>query len=105
VAPTLTDALKEADLAVKNAQEVRVFHRKRSERTDRQRVNDLKMAEARVKAAMRPLRSAIGKFPHEPQTQNNIDRQERIRAASARLQSERRKLWKMLNYRERTTSK
>ena len=100
--PTLNDALKEASLAVKNAQEVRAFHRKRTSRGDRQRLNDLKLAEARVKAAMKPLRSEIGKFPHQPQTATVIARQEKIRAASDALQKERRKLWKMLNVRTTT---
>lgn len=99
--PTLADALKEAHLAVLNAQEVRAYHRKRTDREDPQRHNDLTLAESRVKAAMKPLRSEIGKFPHQPATSAVEARQEKIRAASEALQKERRKLWKMLNGRKK----
>jgi hypothetical protein len=89
-------AMKEAELAVANAQDVRALHRKRSTRDDRQRQNDLTMALKRVKAAMKPLRSEIGKFPYGPQNTTAAENRLKIRAASAALQRERRKLWKML---------
>jgi hypothetical protein len=93
----LDEFLKEADLAVKNAQEVRAYHRKRTDRHDRQRQNDIRLAAERVKAAMKPLRSEIGKFARQLPTRDTIERQERIRAASLALQRERRKLWKMID--------
>jgi hypothetical protein len=96
-------AMKEARLAVTNAQEVRAFHRKRTARNDRQRKNDLTLAFERVKEAMRPLRSEIGKFPYGPQTQEAADNRQAIRDASAALQRERRKLWKMLKPAQRRT--
>lgn len=99
---TIEQALREADLAVKHAQEVRVYHRKRSARDDPQRRSDLQMALTRVKAAMEPLRSEIGKFPTQHGTAVILARQERIRKASLALQRERRKLWKMLRI-ERTS--
>jgi hypothetical protein len=89
-------ALQEAEHAIQNAQEVRAFHRKRSERDDRQRINDLTFALRRVKAAMTPLRSEIGRFPHQQRTDTVEARQNKIRNASKALQRERRKLWKML---------
>jgi hypothetical protein len=89
-------AMTEAELAVTNAQEVRAYHRKRSERTDRQRRHDLELALKRVKSAMLPLRSEIGKFPYGPQTDAAAENRQAIREASAALQRERRKLWKML---------
>lgn len=98
---SLNDALREAHLAVKNAQEVRALHRKRTEPGDAQRQNDLKMAFQRVKLAMRPLRSEIGKFPHKPQTAQAEKNRERIREASEALQKERRKLWKMIHPRKK----
>lgn len=88
--------MTEAELAVTNAQEVRAYHRKRSERTDRQRRHDLELALKRVKSAMLPLRSEIGKFPYGPQTDAAAENRQAIREASAALQRERRKLWKML---------
>jgi hypothetical protein len=98
-------AMQEADLAIKNAQEVRAFHRKRSVRTDRQRQQDLTIALKRVKAAMKPLRSEIGKFPYGPQTDQAEENRQIIRNASVALQRERRKLWKMLAKKKRKPAK
>jgi hypothetical protein len=82
---------------VQNAQEVRSHHRKRTDRADRQRNDDLNLALARVKGAMKPLRSEIGRFPKYPKTTDNAERKRVIRDASLSLQKERRKLWKMLD--------
>ena len=98
----IAQALKEAELAAEAARECREFHRKRTEKGDRQREADLNMAMERVRAAMKPLRSEIGRFPSQSRTATVEARQNRIRAASRQLQSERRKLWKMLDRRERT---
>lgn len=89
--------LREADLAVANAQEVRAYHRKKTSRDDLQRLSDITIALERVKAAMKPLRSEIGRFPRQHPSATILARQERIRAASQALQKERRKLWKMLH--------
>lgn len=89
-------ALREAELAVAHAKDVRVSHRRRSVKTDRQRLHDLTLAFERVKDAMLPLRSEIGKFPYGPQTDQAEENRKTIREASAALQRERRKLWKML---------
>jgi hypothetical protein len=99
---TITEAVREAELAVKHAQEVRAYHRKRTKRGDIQRKEDLTMAYDRVRAAMPPLRSETGRFPHQMPTAATLKRQEQIRAASKALQRERRKLWKMLTPNERT---
>lgn len=90
-------AVNEARLAVQNAQEVRTYHRKRTLRGDSQRQLDLSLAYKRVHTAMKPLRSHIGKFPYGPQTEIAANNRQIIREASAALQKERRKLWKMLN--------
>lgn len=96
--------MQEAELAVANAQDVRAAHRKRTSKDDRQRQHDLTLAIKRVKRAMGPLRSEIGKFPYGPQTdQAEINRQ-KIREASKALQRERRKLWKMLNQKKKKES-
>src|ERR1044072_2687253 len=92
---SLDEALREARLAVEAAREVRAHHRKRTERGNQQREDDLRLALERVKNAMKPLRSEIGRFSREAKTAAVLDRQEKIRAASASLQRERRKLWKM----------
>jgi DNA-binding NtrC family response regulator len=101
-ANAIAEALQEAELAVQSAQETRRYHRKRSEKGDPQREADLGMAMERVRAAMKPLRSEIGRFPKQPHTATVEARQNKIRAASRALQSERRKLWKMIDRTERT---
>lgn len=95
----VSEAVHEARLAVQNAQEVRAFHRKRTERGDKQREDDLRLALERVKRAMKPLRSEIGRFPKQGSSPIILQRQEKVRAASLALQKERRKLWKMLDRR------
>jgi hypothetical protein len=93
--------IKEAELAVKHAQEVRLFHRKRTQRGDAQRRTDLTIAYDRVREAMHPLRSESGRFAHQARTPATVKRHERIREASKALQRERRKLWKMMTPEER----
>lgn len=88
--------VREAELAVKNAQEVRRYHARRTAKDDSQRLEDLNLAMQRVRAAMKPLKAEIGRFPYGPQTGQAENNRNRIRAASAALQRERRKLWKML---------
>lgn len=90
------EAIKEADLAVKNALEVRRYYAKRRPKDDPQRREDLSLAMQRIRKAMKPLKSEIGKFMYGPQTAQAEKNRERIRAASRALQTERRKLWKML---------
>jgi hypothetical protein len=74
---------------------VRKFHRRRTNRNSPQRETDIQIALGRLRDAMDPLRSAIGRFPYEPPTEPVFARQQRIRDVSAAVQRERRKLWKM----------
>jgi aminoglycoside phosphotransferase family enzyme len=90
------DILDSADRAIENAQRVRRFHRRRTERASMQRKTDIEVALQRLKEAMRPLRTEIGRFPYGPQTDAAEANREAIRERSASIQSERRKLWKML---------
>lgn len=87
--------IEEADAAVKFAQQVRKFHRRRTDKRNGQRAADLDLATERVREAMRPLKSEIGRFPFGPQTTTAEENRQAIRDASAALQAERRKLWKM----------
>lgn len=89
------DALDRASAAVTFAQQVRKFHRRRTARKSERRSADIEAALARLRDAMVPLRSEIGRFPYGPQTPTAEANRERIRDASAALQRERRKLWKM----------
>lgn len=88
-------ALDDAAAAIAFAQGVRAVHRRRSAKTSKQRQADIEIALARLKDAMRPLKSAIGKFPYGPQTDAAEDNRQAIREASLAIQRERRKLFKM----------
>jgi hypothetical protein len=90
------EAMKEVKLAIQNAQEVRRYHARQTEKGDPQRQSDLTLAMIRVKAAMKPLKREIGRFPYGPNTDTAEKNRQKIRAASRALQAERRKLWKML---------
>jgi aminoglycoside phosphotransferase family enzyme len=89
------DAIESADAAVAFAQQVRRFHRRRTARTAHQRAEDIERALERLREAMAPLRSEIGRFPYGPQTDAAEANREAIRERSAAIQRERRKLWKM----------
>lgn len=89
------DAIDAADAAIVFAVRVRTYHRRRKSRTPIQRADDIDEALSRLRAAMKPLRSEIGRFPYGPQTDEAEANRERIREASDALQRERRKLWKM----------
>lgn len=90
-----------ARLAVENARRVRSFHRRRTDKRSPQRKNDILVARDRLKEAMKPLKSEIGRFPYGPQTDAAEENRQAIRDMSNAIQSERRKLWKMLDPRDR----
>jgi hypothetical protein len=89
------DAIEAADAAVSFAQQVRRFHARRSDKTSAQRSADIALALERLRTAMLPLRSEIGRFPYGPQTTLAEKNRQTIRDASDSIQRERRKLWKM----------
>ena len=90
------DAIDAAEAAVLFARAVRRQHRRRTARNQDRRVKDIEAALARLREAMKPLKSEIGRFPYGPQTTIAEKNRDRIREASASLQVERRKLHKML---------
>jgi hypothetical protein len=103
--PLMTDAelqqaLETATATVEYAQQVRKFHRRRTEKQSLQRRQDIDIALGRIKDAMVPLRSFLGRFSYRPQTQASHASYERVSAASQALQAERRKLWKMKQTKE-----
>jgi hypothetical protein len=89
------DAIEAADAAVIFAQQVRRMHRRRTNKNSAQRESDIALAITRLKEAMAPLRSEIGRFPYGPQTEAAEANRQAIRDVSERIQRERRKLWKM----------
>lgn len=93
----LEEDLAAVDAAVRHARSVRSFHRRRSIRGSKQREQDLHEARERLKKVMVPLRSFLGKAPYETQSDHHKAFTERVRLASKELQSERRKLWKMMD--------
>lgn len=93
--------LESADRAVANARAVREYHRRRTEKQSIQRKTDIQVALSRLREAMKPLKSAIGKFPYGPVTVTAEENRQAIRDRSHAIQSERRKLWKMLDAADR----
>lgn len=87
--------LEAAAAAVAYAQQVRAFHRRRANKRSPQREADIALALQRLREAMAPLRSEIGRFPYGPQTTEAEGNRDKIREASEAIQRERRKLWKM----------
>ena len=83
--------------AVLLAQDVRVRHRRSSKPDDPARVRDLTAAREAVRAAMRPIRSEMGRAIFDPATAQAERARERLRDMSAQLQAERRRLWKLSN--------
>lgn len=87
--------MESAWTAVEFARLVRKAHRRKSPRGSQQRETDIQEALDRLKSSMRPLRRVIGTFPYGPQTEIAEGNRQEIRRASAAIQAERRKLWKM----------
>lgn len=92
---TIEQHVEAAELAVDYATNVRRYHAKRSDRDSQQRKDDIEMALSRLKEAMKPLRSEIGRFPYGAQTDAAEAVREKVRESSDAIQRERRKLWKM----------
>ena len=86
-----------ADSAVQVAKDVRKYHAKRTKVGSATRNQDIMRAVGQVQAAMRPIRSALGRAPYDDITPDSEKRLEELREASRRLQVERRKLWKLRN--------
>lgn len=99
-----TDMVQVGLGAVQFAQNVRRLHRRRTDKTSPQRAADIQMAMDRLREAMDPIRSEIGRFPYGPQTTVAEERRQAIRDCSAAIQSERRKLWKMRGKRDVATA-
>jgi hypothetical protein len=93
----LPEALEAAEAAAENARRVRAFHRRRTDKRSKQRAQDIEIALGRIKDAMKPLRTFLGRFSYGPQTQAAHANYDKVSTASHALQAERRKLWKMQN--------
>lgn len=87
--------LKKAAVAVRHAQDVRKNHARLTIKGSKQREDDLEIAAERVREAMKPIRSHLGRAPSDRSTDNREEILERVREASAALQKERRRIWKM----------
>jgi hypothetical protein len=93
--PDLDTILLGAAAAVSYAQDVRAHHRKRTKRGASQREADLWIARNRLREAMEPVRSVIGRAQFDLMSATKAKQIEKARQASRDLQRERRKLWKM----------
>jgi hypothetical protein len=92
------DLLDNAQQAVEYAQRVRKTHRRRTARQSTQRNTDIQIALDRLREAMTPIRSEIGRFPYGPATEAAEIWRQAVREASQAIQRERRKLWKMRDH-------
>ena len=93
----ISDLIRDADDAVAFAEQIRKVHARRTAPGASQREADIRNGLDRLRDAMRPLRSALGSFPFEAQTDSAEMRRAGVSAASERVQSQRRKLTKMRN--------
>jgi hypothetical protein len=87
--------LDTARAAVRNAVNVRNHHKRRTRKGDEQREKDIALALERLKDSMKPLRRAIAQFPYDVQTDAAEEKRGVVRALSADIQAQRRRLWKM----------
>lgn len=90
-----TQDIENAEAAIQFARLVRKTHARRTQKNSPRRAADIEIARARLKEAMTPLRSEIGRFARGPQTVVAEEHRALIRATSRAIQSERRKLTKM----------
>lgn len=97
--------VQDALLAVEHARSVREVHRRSTRRGNKQREQDIDLAMTRIKKAMAPIRSIIAKFPYLSEAQVSEPSREALQSASAHLQAERRKLWKMAHPKTRQRRK
>jgi aminoglycoside phosphotransferase family enzyme len=89
--------LKVAFAAVRHARDVRKYHARRTKKGSVQREIDLEEALQRLRESMKPLRSYLGQVPYKEESHTLQNVTENVYKASAAIQSERRKLWKMQN--------
>ena len=97
------DVIAAAEAAIVFAQQTRKLHRRRTQVQSDQRQRDIEQALTRLRDAMAPLRSEIGRFPYGPQTTVAERNRQRIRDASTDIQRERMKLHKMMSPQARET--
>lgn len=90
-----SQTVEKAEAAIAYAQEVRTYHRKRTRINHPQRNTDIQYATRKVQAAMRPIRSKLGKAPYRPINETSRRETDELKRLSARVQAERRKLWKL----------
>jgi len=94
--------LKAAELAARHAKDVREYHARRSSKGSKQREHDLQEATARLKKAMKPLRSWLGQASSKNSTTAHEEITDRVRQTSKELQAQRRRLWKMMARKPKT---
>ena len=89
------DEVANAEAAIKHAQSVRRLHRRTTDRANRARQNDIKVALQRLKSTMSPIRRYLSSCYYGPQTAVTMLRKDQISQLSKAMQAERRKLFKM----------
>lgn len=87
--------IERAEVAIKNAQDVRGYHRKRTRIGHAQRNTDISHAMTKIRFAMLSIRSALGRVPYRAINETSRREAAELADVSRRLQIERRKLWKL----------
>lgn len=93
--PLSDQQVEEALAAIEHAQKVRRLHRRKSEPGSAARETDIKLAQERIREAMKPIRSSLSAWHYGPQSSNFERYRDAAALLSKALQSERRKLHKM----------
>lgn len=94
--------IQKAEAAIQYAQWVREHHRRRTNKGNPQREADLKNGLKQIKSAMKPLRTYLGQARWKEQTPEHLEQVVFVKELSQRLQTERRKLWKMKNKKKKS---
>lgn len=87
--------LETAAEAVACAQATRRYHARKTDPKNEERQAEIEASLGKLRAAMKPLRHEIARYPYGPQTASARAYRDALAAASQALQRERRKLWKL----------
>lgn len=91
----MKEDIKNAERAILFAQQVRRMHARRTPTNSKRRNNDIELGITRLHEAMKPIRAMTAKARFQPFNSISAEQRELVQSVSLRLQTERRKLWKL----------
>lgn len=98
------EMVERAVFATQHARQVRELHAKRTTKGSKNRETDIQASLDRLRGAMRPIRSALGR-QKAPYDDRGVEHRALLLDVSDAMQRERRKLWKMQKRKRRRTRK